>query len=253
MLNAVIIEDERPALENLLNVLTEIRPEIHVQATLSSVREGIDFFSRNTETDIIFSDVQLPDGLSFDVFHQTNTNIPIIFITGYDEFVMNAFECNGIDYLLKPVNKEELLKAVKKYEMLEKHFTPNTNNGFSNMMKHFGKWKSRIMVRKGIENIPLKLKDVAFFYTENKVVYIMDRLGKKYIGDKNLSELEEELQPDLFFRVNRQYIININFVKGYKAYEKVKLQVDLSLPELNHSIIISQETAPAFKKWMYDA
>ncbi len=109
------------------------------------------------------------------------------------------------------------------------------------------------MVRKGIENIPLKLKDVAFFYTENKVVYIMDRLGKKYIGDKNLSELEEELQPDLFFRVNRQYIININFVKGFKAYEKVKLQVDLSLPEVNHSIIISQETAPAFKKWMYDA
>jgi DNA-binding LytR/AlgR family response regulator len=253
MLNAVIIEDERPALQNLLDLLSEISTEVNVQATISSVKEGIDYFSNNLATDIIFSDVQLPDGLSFDVFHETNTNIPIIFITGYDEFVMNAFDCNGIDYLLKPVNKEELIKAVKKYEMLEKHFKPAANPGFSNMVKQFSKWKSRIMVRKGIENIPLKLKDVALFYTENKVVYIIDKSGKKYLGDKNLSELEEELQPDRFFRANRQYIINIDYVKGFKAFDKVKLQVDLLVPDINHSIIISQETAPVFRKWMYDA
>lgn len=114
------------------------------------------------------------------------------------------------------------------------------------------KKKERLLVQKGIENILLRIDDIAFFYTENKVVYVIDKLEKKYLIYSNLCELEDDLDPQVFFRANRQYIISINFIKSYRAYEKVKLKVDM-ISELSHWIVISQETAPDFRKWIYEA
>ena len=115
------------------------------------------------------------------------------------------------------------------------------------------KKRSRLIIKRGRENIALLLSEIVFFYTEQKIVYVIERSGKKYMVDRNLAELENELDKQFFFRANRQYIININFIKGFKPYEKVKLIVDISIPDINHCIIISQETAPAFRRWMYDA
>lgn len=253
MLNTIIIEDEKPAMETLVKKLSEVSPDVKVKAKLSTVKESIEYLTNEADADLIFSDVQLSDGLSFDIFSQTGVQIPVIFITGYDEFMMMAFENNGIDYLLKPVEKDDLDKALMKYRMLQKHFS-NNKAPIENLVKFInGRKKSRFVVRKGMENIALRLEDIALFYTENKIVYVIDRFAKKYLADRNLSDLEEELDADVFFRANRQYIININYVKGFKSYEKVKLQVDLTIPEINHCIIISQENAPAFRKWMYEA
>jgi DNA-binding LytR/AlgR family response regulator len=252
MLNAVIIEDERPALESLLNTLSAVTDDIQVTARLGSVRESIEYLTQPNAVDLIFSDVQLSDGLSFEIFNKGNIRIPVIFITGYDEFMLNAFEYNGIDYLLKPVDKESLSKALVKYKMLEKHFT--NHHSLANLMQYIGNHKKRRMiVKKGMENISLRLDDVVLFYTENKIVYVLDRWGKKYLADKNLAELEDELDEATFFRANRQYIVNINFIRGFKSYEKVKLILDLTLPEINHCIIISQEMAPQFREWMHNA
>lgn len=252
MLNAVIIEDERPALENLVATLASVATDIQVAARLGSVKESIEYLTQHTNIDIIFSDVQLSDGLSFEIFEKGEVRTPVIFITGYDEFMLNAFEYNGIDYLLKPVSKEDLNKALIKYKMLEKHFT--NHHSIDNIMQYLGNSrKKRMIVKKGMENISLQLDDIVFFYTENKIVYVIDRLGKKYIADKTLSELEEMLDKSTFFRANRQYILNINFIRGFKAYEKVKLLVDLTTPEINHHIVISQEMAPQFREWMHNA
>ena len=252
MLNAVIIEDERPALESLLNTLSAVTDDVRVIARLGSVKESIDYLSQPNSVDLIFSDVQLSDGLSFEIFNKSSIRIPVIFITGYDEFMLNAFEYNGIDYLLKPVDKESLGKALIKYKMLEKHFT--NHHSLHNLMQYIGNHKKkRMIVKKGMENISLRLDDVALFYTENKIVYVLDRWGKKYLADKNLAELEDDLDENLFFRANRQYIININFIRGFKSYEKVKLILDLTLPDVNHCIIISQEMAPQFREWMHNA
>ncbi|HYM92885.1 MAG TPA: LytTR family DNA-binding domain-containing protein [Chitinophagaceae bacterium] len=254
MLNAIIIEDEKPALENLLHTLTEVSAKVKVIATLGTVKESIDYLSSSSEADIIFSDVQLPDGLSFEIFNRTEVHTPVIFITGYDEFMLNAFEYNGIDYLLKPVDKNDLEKALLKYRRLEKHFGNDQSLPVEKLLQHLNiKKRNRMLVRKGLENIPLRLEDIVIFYTENKVVYVIDKTGKKYLADKNLTDIENDLDEMMFFRANRQYIININYVKGFKAYEKVKLQVDLTLTELNHCIIVSQETAPEFRDWMYNA
>lgn len=252
MLNAVIIEDEKPAMENLLSTLSDLGNDVRVVARLQSVKESQQFLSQDPAIDIIFSDVQLTDGLSFEIFEKGDIKTPVIFITGYDEFMLNAFEYNGIDYLLKPISKEDLRKALIKYKMLEKHFT--NQNSLSQLVQYIGNHKKkRMIVKKGLESISLMLDDIVLFYTENKIVYVLDRNGKKYISDKNLGELEVELDKSIFFRANRQYIVNINFIRGFKAYEKVKLLLDLSLSDINHTIIISQETAPSFREWMYNA
>jgi len=252
MLNTIIIEDEKSARQNLINALMNIGADVNVMAQLSSVKESIEYFSNAPQADLIFCDVQLEDGLSFEIFSKIEIRTPVIFITGYDQFVMNAFEYNGIDYLLKPVSEEELQKAIIKYRKLEKHFSnqPSLNNlvQYVNTRK-----KTRLIVKKGMENISLRLEDIVLFFTENKIVYVVDQWGKKYLVDKNLGELEEDMDDTIFFRANRQYIVNINYIKGFKPYEKVKLQVDLILPDLNYCIIISQETAPAFRKWMHEA
>ena len=250
MITAVIIEDERAAREKLLNMLKEISPGLNVVAMLTSVKEGINFFKTSPTIGIIFCDVQLPDGLSFEIFNETQIKTPVIFITGFDEFMLYAFENNGIDYLLKPVDKEELKKALYKYEMLENHFTEQ-NRALYKLTQSFNiNKKTRLLVKKGIEYISLRIEDAALFYTENKVVYVMDKDGKKFLVDKTLNELETELDKRIFFRANRQYIINLSFVKSYKPFDKVKLQLDLVPPNINHFIVISQTTAPIFRKWI---
>lgn len=255
MLNAIVIENENAGIDTLAKHYASMVPDVFVKAKLNSVRESIKYFSKYQDADIIFSDVQLADGLSFDIFRQTPVQSPVIFITGYDDYMMMAFENNGIDYLLKPIDTCDLEKSLLKYSKLQEHFShTNANVPVENFLKFINqRRKTRLLVKKGLENIALRLEDVALIYTQNKLVYVIDNISKKYISDKTLSELEEELDDTTFFRVNRQYIVNINYVKSFKAFEKVKLLIDITIPEINHSIVISQETAPAFRKWMHDA
>jgi len=252
MLNTIIIEDERPSRESLLQALARVSADVNLVATITSVQEGISYLGQPRDVDIIFCDVQLPDGLSFEIFRNCIVNAPVIFVTAYDEFMLNAFEYNGIDYLLKPVDEKELDSALKKYNMLQHHFAGKTD--ISKLVAPFlQSKKTRLVVKRGIESIALPFEDIVLFFTENKVVYVIDKNGKKYLSDKNLCDLEMELDKNKFFRANRQYIVNINYIRSFKPYEKVKLQIDLSTSDINHAIIVSQETAPAFRKWVYEA
>jgi DNA-binding LytR/AlgR family response regulator len=250
MTKVIIIEDEKYACEALAKTLYEAAADIEVKAILTSVEESIRFLSQDAQADLILSDVQLTDGLSFSIFNEVDIDAPIIFVTGYDKFMMTAFEYNSIDYLLKPVLKDDLQRALSKYRKLKKHFT-SANGSLNNFLSHFNeKKKTRLLVRKGLEHMALLYDDIALFHTENKVVYVFDKCGKKYLADKNLSDLEQQLDKSRFFRVNRQYIVNINFIRSFKAFERVKLQVELTVSDLHHNIFVSQETAPLFKKWL---
>jgi two-component system LytT family response regulator len=254
MTRAIIIEDEKRASDYLENILTQVDETVLVEAVLPTVEKSIRYLSEEKKIDIIFCDVQLPDGLSFAIFNEININVPIIFITGYDKFMMDAFENNGIDYLLKPISKEDVDKALSKYKALKKHFSNANEEGLQHLLQYVSaNRKTRIIARKGMENITLLLNDVVLFYTENKVVHAIDKIGKKYLVDKNLTDLEAELDSKIFFRANRQYIVNIDYIKSFRSYERVKLWVELTLGNIEHTIIISQETAPHFKKWLLDA
>jgi len=245
MIKTILIEDERLIAEELKKMILAASAETEWLGSFSTVRDSVEYLSSHESPDLIFSDIQLPDGLSFDIFNQVVIKCPVVFVSAYDEFIINSFEHNGIDYLLKPVDEKDLKKAFNKFKVLESHFN---YHGFVKSFRN--KTKSRLIVRKGIENIALKAESIVLVYTEEKLVFVIDHEGKKYRVDKNLSELEKELDPIVFFRANRQYIINIGFIKSYKAFEKVKLQIDLKISTPNHQIVISQETAPGFRKWI---
>jgi DNA-binding LytR/AlgR family response regulator len=247
MIRTVLIEDEAPALQNIMELLADEK-DVEVEAVIDSIQEGIEFFSIEKNIDLIFSDVQLTDGLSFQIFEKVNIQAPVIFVTAYDKFITDIFEYNSIDYLLKPVASPDIKKALQKYKKLENHFTHNS--GLKKLSDYVLTKDKRILVRKGIEHFPLLPNDIVLFFTENKVVYVVDKAGKKYIHDRNLSEIESGLDPEIFFRANRKYIVNLEYIKGFKSYEKVKLQLNLQPPFDEQLIIVSQENAPFFKKWV---
>lgn len=250
MIRAVIIEDEVSAREKLISILQEVAPEINIVASFSYVKESIDNLQNFLPIDLIFCDVQLPDGLSFEIFTRVKVTTPVIFITAFDKFIMSAFENNGIEYLLKPVNNDNLGKAIAKYKKLQQHFSIG-EEVIKNLTQTIGgNKKTRMLVKKGIETISIRLEDIVIFYTENRIVYVIDSLGKKYLIDRSLNELEEELNDSIFFRANRQYIVNLNFIKSFKPYEKVKLQIELTIPHLDHFIVVSQNSAPEFRSWI---
>ncbi|MEO6133879.1 MAG: LytTR family DNA-binding domain-containing protein [Ginsengibacter sp.] len=255
MIKAIIIEDEIRAMDVMYQTLQKVSIEINVQAKLRSVKESIQYLKKETEADIIFCDVQLSDGLSFEIFKNVRINIPVVFTTAFDQYLLLAFENNGIDYLLKPVQKSDVEKALTKFCKLKQHFQQSTGESLVQKLESIGtaKKRTRIIVKRGNENVILRLDDVILFCTEDKEVFAIDRFHKKYLIDKNLSQLAEELDGGQFFRANRKFIINLDYVRGYEPFEKVKLLIDLEMSVAEHKIIISQETAPHFRNWMRSA
>jgi len=246
MIRTVIIEDERIIADELVRLLSSCSGDISVEAQLRTIRDAIDYFTGAPKPDIVFADVQLPDGLSFEIFNRVNLGCPLVFITAYDRYIVNAMEYNSIDYLLKPVDRNDLEKVLKKYHGLKQHFVAPEKF----LQSFSGKKKTILIVKKGLEHIALRLEDIVLMYSENKIVYAIDKFGRKFICEKNLTELAQELDSTIFFRANRQYIINAGYIRSFKTYEKVKLQVDLLLPDIKHQIIISQEMAVHFRKWI---
>ncbi len=245
----VIIEDEKPAVENLILELKTINSLVDVIAILSSVKESTEWFNKNRQPDLVFMDIQLTDGLSFNIFRNCVITCPVIFISAYDKYLVEAFKYNSIDYLLKPVNNAALERTIEKYKNLQHHFSTN----YTSFLDYLGsqeKKKSRILVKKGIEFQMIKMEDVAYFFTEHKLIFLVDKDNKKFLTEKsNLSEIEDELDKKTFYRANRKYIINANFIKRFKPLERSKIIVELILAH-DEEIIISQENTSVFRKWI---
>ncbi|MES2374458.1 MAG: LytTR family DNA-binding domain-containing protein [Bacteroidota bacterium] len=249
MIKAVIIEDEKTALDNLIHHIQLTKEPISVIAELETVEDSVNWLINNPAPDLIFMDIHLKDGISFSIFERVKVSSPIIFITAFDNFMVKAFEQTSIEYLLKPINEQELLKAITKYKNLKNHFLNNHENLLEYLAQKDNNKKSRILVKKGIEFQSILLEEVAYFFTEQKITFLITKDGKKFLVDKNLKELEEELDGHIFYRANRKFIININYVKSYKSYDKIKILVELTVP-VSEDIIVSQESAIDFRKWI---
>jgi DNA-binding LytR/AlgR family response regulator len=248
-MKVLIIEDEKPAYENLVEELLQTDENIQSISACSSVDESIKWLTENQQPDLILMDIQLSDGLSFNIFKSCHISCPVIFTTAYDKYLTQAFDFNSIDYLLKPIGQHKLRTAIRKYKNLQNHFVNNHSALFDYLNNHDRK-KSRIIVKKGLEFQTIKLKEVVYFFTEHKLVFLVDKDNRKYLADKNnLSDLEEELDNNIFYRANRKYIINANYIKRFKPLERSKISVELLL-QINEEIIVSQENAASFKKWI---
>jgi DNA-binding LytR/AlgR family response regulator len=255
-MKVLIVEDEQPAFCNLAEELHIIDEKIDVVAGCSTVEETVRWLHENPHPDLILMDVQLSDGLSFSVFKTCKITCPVIFTTAYNEYLTEALGFSSIDYLLKPISQDRLSNAIQKYKTLQAHFvgTFDHNSPDQNSLPDFfgrsDRKRSRILVRKGAEFQTVRIEDAGYFFTEHKLIFLVDKENRKYMAEKsNLSELEEELDKNLFYRANRKYIINANYIKRFKTLEKSKISVELTLP-VNDEIIISQENSASFKKWI---
>jgi DNA-binding LytR/AlgR family response regulator len=252
-MKVLIVEDERPASENLVEELQAIDDNINVVAGCNSVDETVRWLSKNPQPDLILMDIQLSDGLSFNIFKACKITCPVIFTTAYDKYLSQAFEYSSIDYLLKPISQDKLRNAIRKYKNLQSHFT-GANNSYPLPDylggSHHDRKRSRILVRKGVEFQTVRIEDAGYFFTEHKLIFLVDKENRKYMAETtNLSDLEDQLDKNIFYRANRKYIINANYVKRFKPLERSKISVELTLP-VNEEIIISQENSASFKKWI---
>lgn len=250
-MKAIIIEDEKPSARRLQRLLSNL--DIEVGILLHSVEDSINWFKKNEHPDLIFLDIQLSDGLSFEIFEAVEIKSAIIFTTAYDEYALQAFKLNSIDYLLKPIDDEDLETAVSKY----KEWVPKKQKGsldFDAVRKLLinpiaRDYKKRFSVKVGQHLKLVNIQEIECFYSENKGTYLHTIKGRNYLIDLTLEELSEALEPDVFFRINRKFYININAIKDMVSYTNSRLQIKLNSYTENE-IIVARERVKEFKKWL---
>ncbi|ASU34085.1 LytR/AlgR family response regulator transcription factor [Mucilaginibacter xinganensis] len=250
-----IIEDEPVTARNLAYVLQTIDPVIKVISIQTGVEEAVEWFIENPNNyDLIFMDIRLNDGLSFDIFKHVNLVKPVIFVTAYNDYAIQAFKNNGIDYILKPFDQQEVEKAINKFKTLvtsvnEESVAFNVSEIIAQLNAAPVSYKRSFLVHFRDKLIPVETATIAWFYTANELVYAHTNDARQYIVDFTMEQLEQQLDPMLFFRANRQFIINRKEISEVDFYFNGRLSVKVK-PAPPESIIISKVRVPQFKSWM---
>ncbi len=246
-MKVLIIEDESAAANRLAKLIQEIDPSIEVVEQLDSIESSVNWLEKHGAPDLLFMDIHLADGSSFEIFRFVKLDKPVIFTTAYDEYALQAFKVNAIDYLLKPLKKSELEQAINKYRNLQKPAEMNYQ-ALANSLQS-DKYNFRFLIRFGQNIKVVEFRDAAYFYTEDKITFIVTKEGKRYPVEPSLEKLEEMADPRAFFRINRQFIINIESIKEMYAYSKSRVKLKLD-PPTDKETIVSTERSPVFKKWL---
>jgi two-component system LytT family response regulator len=250
-----IIEDEPMASKLLSKLIKDADPNMNIVGTADNVVSAVKWFQENKHPDLIFSDIELLDGQSFEIFNTIEITSPVIFTTAYHDFALKAFKVNSIDYLLKPLNKADVKRALDKYKMLQDKMSVSNNSsdilkGLIDSIKAEKKtYKSRFLVKMGDRLVSLTNEQIAYFYSEDKLVFLQTIENKKYPVDFSLDELEQTLDPTSFFRLNRQFISNINSIMSIHNYFNGKLKLTLK-PAIEKEVVVSREKASLFKDWL---
>ncbi|CAN5639101.1 LytTR family DNA-binding domain-containing protein [soil metagenome] len=248
-MKVIIIEDEKPAAEKLQRALLQIKGKMEVSGISNSIAASVVLLQQQ-QPDLLFMDIELTDGLSFEIFDKVSITCPVIFTTAYDDYWQTAFEHNSIDYLLKPIKQEKLEAALKKYALLKQHFATNFQQLLQwQQNESTATYKKRFLVKRGVDYVAVKAEDIAYCYATHKLVCMVNKENQKFILDKSITDLEKELNPAQFHRVNRKYLVNINAVKRIRSFAKGKLLIDIQ-PAVEEEIIVSNENTAAFKEWM---
>jgi two-component system LytT family response regulator len=245
-MRVIILEDEVVASRGLTQILKKMNPHIEVVAVLESVQESVDWIKHHESPDLAFFDIQLADDTSFEVFKKCQVSFPVIFVTAYDHYLLQAFEHNSIHYLLKPINKEKIKQALDKFADLKEWFLTQHQQ---TLIQTLGQPTPRILVRKGLEHVSIEQTQIAYIFTEHKISFVKTTTGENYMADHSLSQLAKDLPTTLFFRVNRQYLVNIGAIKSYRSVEQSKIRLEL-LPSAGQEVIIGKEQAVNFRKWI---
>lgn len=252
-MTVLILEDETLSAERLQNLLKEIDGEANAVGHLKSVEAAIDWLAANPHPDLILSDIRLLDGLCFEIFSQVKVQSPVIFTTAYDQYAIKAFEVNSVDYLLKPVQPEKLRAALEKVKSRIGKNIETAPPDYGELIKLIQgsnqAYKSRFMVRLGQKIIAVPVEKVAYFFSENKLSFLVTQDQKRYPLDQPLDELIDLLDPRVFFRANRQFIVTFQSIAEIHPYFKGRIKLQLN-PASTEEVVISSERTPEFKKWI---
>jgi DNA-binding LytR/AlgR family response regulator len=250
-MNVIIIEDEKPSARRLQRMLSVLGMD--AQVMLHSVQESLEWFQNNEHPDLIFLDIQLSDGLSFEIFETLDIKSAVIFTTAFDEYALKAFQLNSIDYLLKPIDEDDLKKAVDKYQT---RFPKQQNVvlDFNDIKKLLVNpieraYKQRFSVKVGQHLKLINIEDIECFYSENKGTYAFTSDGRNYLLDTTLDQLDAELEPQTFFRISRKFFVNIKAIKDIISYTNSRLQIKLKTYN-EQEIIVARERVKEFKDWL---
>ncbi len=249
-MKAIIIEDEKLSAEHLARLLKKVDDSIEIIATFDSVKKSIEEFKKGVKADLLFVDVHLADGLSFDIFTKIAIDTPVIFTTAYDEYAIKAFKINSVDYLLKPIGTEDLKIAIEKFRKLnagsQSTIIENIASAYQSINKQF---KNRFMVKMGDTISSIKTEEITHFISEDGLVLLATENGKRYVIDYTLDNLETLISSDSFFRINRKVILNISTIQKVSSYFNSRLKINANF--LNEDdCIVSRERVNDFKAWL---
>jgi len=253
-MDVLIIEDEEIAAEKLAMLIERYDPGIRIVGALDSVKNALRWLSVNPRPDLLFLDIYLSDGLSFEIFQKMEVNVPVIFTTAYNEYAIKAFELNSIDYLLKPIRPDDIRKSLDKFKAVRQEYTRHSQridyeqllNAVVSRQKTY---KERFMVRVGEKISSIPTEQIAYFYAVEKLVLLVTHENRQLPVDYTLEELADLLDPRLFFRANRQYVINIRAIEGMYAYSNSRIRVTLR-PKEPKELVISNEKVGPFRQWL---
>ena len=253
-MKVLIVEDEKSAAKRLISLLKDIEPDIQIVMTIDTVKGTVAWFGKNSAPDLMFLDIQLADGLSFDIFEKTEIPCPVIFTTAYDQYALKAFEVYSIDYLLKPIEKEKLRRSLDKFKKMVEGSKSTGAVDLGTLqnaleMIQVRKFKERFIVKYGEHIKSFPADNIAGFYSEEKISFFKNNDGRKYVVDYTIEQIEGLVNPDRFFRINRKYIINLNAIEDVVVYSNSRLK--LKVQHLNdHDLIVAREKVQEFKKWL---
>ncbi len=250
-MRVLIIEDEVPAAGRLTKMLQAISNDIEITGRADSVESAVKLLHASKDIDLIFMDIQLADGLSFDIFQRTVVTAPVIFTTAFDQYTLKAFKVNSIDYLLKPIDEKELRQAVEKYRQLHAKNEHDLSAKIVKLVQAMNttKYKERLLIKRGQQLSYLKTEATAYCYADGKLCYAVDFNNHKYLLEHNLTQLEEQLQPRTFYRINRHLLVNIEAIKKVHTWLGGRLKVEL-LPSASADSVVSRERVNGFKEWL---
>ncbi len=250
----IIIEDEQLAVKRLLELIFKYDPEVEILGKFDTVEKSVKWFNSNPPPDLVFMDIQLADGLSFEIFEKTLITSPIIFTTAYDQYAIKAFKVNSIDYLLKPIDFDELSTAIEKFKKIYFEKKPENisskNLTFDKVLQLLTKeYKSRFVIKVGEHIKSIQVEDISCFYSLEKASFLKTSENNNYVLDYSLEQIESLINPDEFFRVNRKYIINLKAISDIISYSNSRLKIELKVKN-DEDIIVSREKVKSFKAWL---
>lgn len=250
MLKVVIIEDETLAAKKLESLINKYDESIVIQAKLASIKESVKWFGQHPAPDLVFMDIHLEDGLSFAIFEDITLEVPVVFTTAFDEYMINAFKVNSIDYLLKPINFEDLSRSFAKFGQLKKQFEgSDLRNLLESIVPAKERYKSRFLLNEGGNLIMVDIKEVAYFFAEDKFTFLVTVSGKQHLVDHTLDRLMQLLDPDSFYRINRQFIVSAASIGVMNKYGTNKLLLNL-VPPAGKDVFVSMDKYTGFKEWL---